>query len=292
MNKLTTQIFIDRSNKSHDFKYDYSISIYDDCKSKIQIICPTHGIFTQSASGHMSGKGCRRCAKQTQYTTSLWIEEANKIHNFRYDYSLVDYKDSKTKLKIKCLEHGVYETNPNNHLRGKNCPLCSRVYQGTKRMTQEEFIINSQKKHNYKFNYDNIKYKLSNLSVTVTCPIHGEFDVTAGSHLHGTGCKYCTNEKSQGQKYKNKETTIYYVYLPEFDLYKIGLTQTSIAKRFRHEPVELEVISSKLFKNGLEALILEQLILSKYRNVKYNGNKILISGNTELFTEDILKAHN
>ena len=31
--------------------------------------------------------------------------------------------------------------------------------------------------------------------ITVTCPIHGDFEVEAKSFLYGHGCKKCANEK-------------------------------------------------------------------------------------------------
>lgn len=54
-------------------------------------------------------------------------EKSSKIHNNHYDYSLVVYKDSKTKVKIICSIHGVFEQTPNNHLKGSGCPKCGIV---------------------------------------------------------------------------------------------------------------------------------------------------------------------
>ena len=55
-----------------------------------------------------------------------------------------------------------------------------------------------------------------------------------GNHLNSkSGCPYCGNEKTQEQRYQNKETILYYIYLPEYNLYKIGLTQTSVQKRIK-----------------------------------------------------------
>ena len=43
-----------------------------------------------------------------------------------YDYSLVDYVNSQTKVKIICPIHGVFEKTPNKFLMGQECNLCSR----------------------------------------------------------------------------------------------------------------------------------------------------------------------
>ena len=54
-----------------------------------------------------------------------FIERSNKIHNSKYDYSLVNYINTKTKVKIICHSHGEFEQTPNNHLRGYGCPICN-----------------------------------------------------------------------------------------------------------------------------------------------------------------------
>lgn len=50
--------------------------------------------------------------------TTKFIEKSIKIHGNKYDYSLVDYIDNKTKIKIICSIHGCFEQTPGIHLRG------------------------------------------------------------------------------------------------------------------------------------------------------------------------------
>ena len=53
------------------------------------------------------------------------IIEANKVHNHRYDYSLFDYIDSKTKSTIICKLHGQFKQTMDSHINRKaNCPVC------------------------------------------------------------------------------------------------------------------------------------------------------------------------
>lgn len=61
-----------------------------------------------------------------RYTTDAFIEKANKIHNNKYDYSKVDFKNVNTKVKIICPIHGEFEQKPFNHLRGQGCRKCGR----------------------------------------------------------------------------------------------------------------------------------------------------------------------
>ena len=38
----------------------------------------------------------------------------------------MNYIDSKTKIKIICPKHNIFEQLPYEHLRGKGCPFCGR----------------------------------------------------------------------------------------------------------------------------------------------------------------------
>lgn len=40
--KLTTEVFIERSNVIHNNYYEYSQVIVDGSKNKIEVICPVH----------------------------------------------------------------------------------------------------------------------------------------------------------------------------------------------------------------------------------------------------------
>ena len=41
-------------------------------------------------------------------TTEQFIEKAIAKHGDRYDYSLVEYVNKRTKVKIGCIEHGYF----------------------------------------------------------------------------------------------------------------------------------------------------------------------------------------
>jgi hypothetical protein len=62
--KLTTEIFVERSNKIHNDKYDYSKSVYVNSRNKVSINCPIHGIFKQKADAHINGDGCPTCSNE------------------------------------------------------------------------------------------------------------------------------------------------------------------------------------------------------------------------------------
>ena len=53
-----------------------------------------------------------------------FIQIAKSIHGDKYDYSKVEYKDSKTKVIIICNKHGEFKQSPNKHLCNRGCPVC------------------------------------------------------------------------------------------------------------------------------------------------------------------------
>lgn len=126
-------IFLKKAQEIHGDKYDYSLVNYTTATTKVKIICATHGIFEQIPNSHLCGCGCLKCginktsSKQTMSQADL-ISKCNTVHNNKFDYSLIDYKNCKIKVKIICPEHGVFEQSPDHHSRGIGCPECSKYY--------------------------------------------------------------------------------------------------------------------------------------------------------------------
>lgn len=72
--KLDKEMFIDRANKEHEGKYDYSKVEYVNYDTKVSIICPQHGEFWQTPHSHLSGVGCPLCSKENNINETLLFE--------------------------------------------------------------------------------------------------------------------------------------------------------------------------------------------------------------------------
>lgn len=72
-------------------------------------------------------------------TIEQFTEKSRQKHGYKYDYSLVDYKNNYTKIKIICPVHGVFEQTPDCHFN-KGCDKCG----GTATLTTNEFIEKSK----------------------------------------------------------------------------------------------------------------------------------------------------
>ena len=83
---IPLEVWIERFKKKHGDKYDYSKAVYKNAVTKIDIICPIHGLFKQSPYEHRKS-GCPKCAGKNK-TTKDFIKAAIAKHGNKYDYSL------------------------------------------------------------------------------------------------------------------------------------------------------------------------------------------------------------
>ena len=284
--------FIIDAKKIHENKYDYSLVDYINNKSKVKIICPTHGEFEQIPEDHSSGHGCRKCAGDNQRilkqsNTEEFTTKAYKIHENKYDYSLVDYVISSIKVKIICPIHGEFEQTPNAHLRGKGCPKCAGDKTRVRcQSNTEDFTTKADKIHENKYDYSLVDYKNAHTKIKIICPIHGEFEQTPNSHLSGQGCHKCKGDKLRilsTQKWCEMFDfgTLYLLrcYNDIEEFLKIGVTSRSIEERYNGKdamPYQYEVLYTY---NGDSKIVsdLEQYIKS---NFDYYKPQIYFGGAT------------
>ena len=225
--RMTLETFIKKCKKVHGDKYDYSETTYINTKTKVKIICKKHGIFEQTSKSHLKGNGCPKCSFKFGLTKEIFIERSKKVHGDKYDYSLVEYKNVTSKVKIICPKHGEFEQVVDSHINGINCPKCGLENRSEKRrMTIEEFVKKSNKIHKNKYDYSLVKYKNNLTKIKIICPKHGIFEQIPSSHLNGHECSECTNNGSIEQKY------LYIFYDKEYNLYKIGISSNP-QRRFK-----------------------------------------------------------
>ena len=203
--KRTIEEFIKDSNKIHSNKYDYSKSIYTNNKCKLIIICPIHGEFLQTPNDHLSGKGCKKCQydklkENKKYTKEKFIKIANILHKNKYNYSLINYKNSLTKIKILCPIHGEFLQTPSSHLSGNGCRLCQyEIFGNVRRKKLKDFIKQAKIIHGDKYDYSGCVYKNRKTLISIKCKKHGYFKQTPADHLKKHGCPKCNESKGEKQ---------------------------------------------------------------------------------------------
>lgn len=103
---LSHEEFISRANEIHNYRYDYSKTIYVRSGDKIIIICSKHGEFMQNASSHLTGCGCPKCKKSKK---EIATENYLKQHNYEY---IMQHKFDDCK-NINCLPFDFYLSKEN-----------------------------------------------------------------------------------------------------------------------------------------------------------------------------------
>ena len=182
----TTEEFIQKAKEIHGDKYDYSKVEYVNRTSKIKIKCAVHGDFLQSPSEHLAKYGCQKCAGNIKKTNQKFIEDANKRHNNKYDYSKTEYKSAKDNVVVICPIHQEFSQTANTHLSGSGCPKC-----GNNIRTNDEYIQKAHSKHNNKYDYSKTNFIDTRKKIIITCSEHGDFLQTAGDHHIPKGCPGC-----------------------------------------------------------------------------------------------------
>ncbi len=289
---ITKEDVLDRFAVVHGDRYDYSKVDYIDAKTKVIVICYEHGEFKVSPSKHYGrGQGCPQCAGRSglKLDVETFIDRATNIHADKYDYSLVVAPKSKFKVVIICKEHGPFEQRVDQHLVGAGCPACTTCNKPIQEK-QTNFIEKSKIVHNSKYDYSKVVFVNTETNVTITCPIHGDFEQTPYSHLgRERGCPICARRNTG---FRPEGAALLYYLRVDTDkgpLYKIGITGKTIAERY--SPSELSIITvlfTVKYEVGRCARDEEQKILKDNEMFLYTGNKVLFSGNTELFTKDVL----
>lgn len=281
MRKCTTEEFIKKAKEVHGDRYIYNDTTYTGGHSKVTVICKIHGNFEQTASNHLKGSNCPECSGNKRITTEGFIEKAQKVHCGKYTYKNTVVRNNRDKVTITCSEHGDFEQKVNNHLSGKGCPKCY----GNSKLTTEDFIEKSKAAHGSTYDYSKVLYTTARSKVTIGCPIHGEFKQSAFKHYSGQGCPDCATTGFD----PSKPAVLYYLSILGGTAYKIGITNRTVRGRMDREcKSTYSTIKIWEFEAGLDAYTKEQEILAAYKASKYAGDYLLKSGNTELFSYDVL----
>lgn len=133
--KSTKEDFIEKANRKYNNKFDYSLVNYIDRLTPVEIICPTHGTFSQRPDVHLTSSvwGCRSCGNESMKVgLEEFINRSKQIHGDRYDYSKVEYIDGRIPVEIGCSVHGAFFQKPSIHANGSKCPKCSSEERASK----------------------------------------------------------------------------------------------------------------------------------------------------------------
>lgn len=254
---LTTEKYIEQCLLAHNNYYSYENTIYTGKARKVIVTCPKHGNYSVNADTHLRLKvNCKQCVVESKAETTIsFIKKAIIKHGDFYDYSKVDYINSKLPVIVTCKIHGDFNIKPKDHLYKHGCMQCGHIKSGVIKPF-EEFYNAAVNLHGDKYQYISDSYIGSMLPMTIICPIHGEFQQMPKRHLETHGCVECTNElgklngwsRSNYIKIANERPVHFYIIrcFNDFEsFYKVGITLSTVKQRYDSKikmPYNYEII--------------------------------------------------
>lgn len=132
-------------------------------------------------------------------TTFEFIKKANNTHSHEYDYSLVEYVNTNSKVVLLCNKHGKFNQTPKLHLQGQGCPVCGKIKKAeSKKISFSEFLRRIKLIHGDKYDYKQIiEFNSIKDSFVIICDKHGKFIQNGKTHMEGSGCPKCNSSKGE-----------------------------------------------------------------------------------------------
>jgi len=110
-----------------------------------------------------------------------------------YDYSLIEYVNCSTKVRVICPSHGEFLSRPDHLWAGHGCRACRDAATGVLNSIPKEEAIRrlySVVDQN-KYDLSKVEYAGYDTKVAVICREHGEFLITPRTLFRGCGCRLC-----------------------------------------------------------------------------------------------------
>lgn len=196
--KKSIEYHLNKAKNKYEDKFDYSNTKFSSVNDVVEIICKKHGSFYKKFICHINSKhGCDKCREEySRVAQDDFIKKANKIHNYRYNYSKTKYTIGENNIIVICDQHGEFKVNASAHINvGRGCKFCGKLY------TEKDFLEACQKKHYNKYSYENCKFTILTKKINITCKLHGSFLQTARAHMHGAGCPKCIKSSKKDLEY-------------------------------------------------------------------------------------------
>lgn len=234
---------------------------------------------------------CPQCSYRTRrLSEEEYLESIKDLPIILLD----PYTKARDKLRHKCeICQTEWKATPAsiryniNKGRGHGCPHCAN---NTRWSPERYRNFLSSLKTNIRCKEDYVNNHTPLLHHCNTCG--HTWKITPASLKTGRGCPICQKQRTKKEVYSNRPTTFYYIFIPEKNIWKVGITMTSVGDRYRREDFYVEPILEIMYENGYEAWQHEQRILNnpKLRDHKYLSSDFI--GWSEAFTKDIRKLIN
>lgn len=190
--------FVRQAREVHGSRYRYDISSYCNARTKMRILCPTHGAFSQPPEVHLRPTSCPKCAtteraRKSRFSIQDFRKHLAKKHGNRLVYRGEKWLGLHVRIRATCSIHGQFNALPTALLYQRHgCPKCAVERRGRgKRLTKSEVIARLKRAFGNAYAYGDISYAGSTAPITLVCRQHGPFKKAAERLFAGHGCPRC-----------------------------------------------------------------------------------------------------
>ena len=157
------------------------LSEYKNTQIKVKLKCDKEHIYEVLPSNFKSGNRCPKCLDHCPIQAKKEFLELLESEGYEL---LSEYKNTRTKVKIRCPKNHIYEVKPNTFKNGIRCPKCAGV---CPEQAKEQFkeLVESE---GYKLLSE---YKNNNTKVKIICNKGHEYSVTPNHFKSGSRCPKC-----------------------------------------------------------------------------------------------------
>lgn len=181
-------------------KYSYNEVVYIDMDTPIKIYCNTCNKFFYQKPKYHYKSGCDVCGRNKVKNSRIISidvlkEKINNKYGDKYTYDWTTYKNSTSKMKIICPDHGEFWQTPSSHCANHGCYWCGiDKISNMKTLSIDVLKDRVLSIHGNLYEYKWETYKNHTTNMTIICKEHGEFKQTPHNHCSGSGCPKCVGK--------------------------------------------------------------------------------------------------
>lgn len=250
-------------------------------------------------------KPCTNCQKRARGARNFMQRAVDKFGD-KFDLSKTVYVDSSTKLSVRCIKHdNTFEVHPmdfvgkprKNKPQKGGCKLCAAETQAQAMKKPISYYLQALNTRFPQFSVVSHGTAESNRELMhLMCEHHGPFSKTLHNIVSKEAvhlCPGCNNDLNAWKMRTVREDVagkVYFVFLPELNMFKFGVTYRDIADRVKEFKQTAELLWYVDFDTLSDAYFFEYQFFRYYKELRYKGERVMNSGGyTELFTEIINK---
>lgn len=260
--------------------------VYTGSHGKLSSKCLVCEYEWESLPSNLMKNGCPSCNKKVKWTVQTLQDflDFNK-KNLVITSQENEYKNKNSKLSLTCETCNYqWKCSPSSFLKN-GCPNCANTLPLTL-----EIIQNRLDSTNRDIKVSG-EYKNTLLNIDCQCTVcGGTWKCSTSNLLAGRNCLDCNPAVGGGFDY-SKPGSLYYLRVSVEDktYWKIGITNRSVKERFKGDLNKITILYFHTFDLGSQAALCEKNILNMFKAYKAENVNALKTGNTELFTKDVLQ---